>query len=50
MYKNNCSFCYLMETDKNIYKDMEESNLFDFSNFSTESGYHNKDNIFVPGD
>ena len=38
-----------METDRNIHKDMKESNLFDFSNFSKESGHHSMDNIFVPG-
>ena len=38
-----------METDRDIYKDMKESNLFDFSNFSKESDYHDEGNIFVPG-
>ena len=37
-----------METDRNIQKDMKESNLFDFSNFTNED-YYDENNIFVPG-
>ena len=38
-----------METDRDIHKDMKDSNLFDFSNFSKESKYYDEGNIFVPG-
>jgi hypothetical protein len=44
-----------METDRDIKKDMKESNLFDFSNFPTniprtdKDYYYSKDHKFVPG-
>ena len=46
--QNNFSFCYLMATDRDIYKDMKESNLFDFSNFKNEN-YYNEENKLIPG-
>ena len=40
-----------METDRDIQKDMKESNLFDFSNFpkTDKDYYYSDDNKFVPG-
>ena len=44
-----------METDRDIKKDMKESNLFDFSNFpkniprTDKDYYYSDDNKFVPG-
>ena len=44
-----------METDRDIKKDMKESNLFDFSNFpkniqkTDKDYYYSEDNKFVPG-
>ena len=39
-----------METDRDIYKDMKESNIFDFTNYSPENEYYDDEtNKLVPG-
>jgi len=44
------SFCYLLETERDIYKDMKESDLFDFSNYSPDHKCYNKErNKLIPG-
>ena len=44
------SFCYLLETDRDIYKDMKESNIFDFTNYSPLNEYYDGEtNKLVPG-
>ena len=43
------SFCYLLETERNIYDDMKNTNIFDFSNYPEKDKRFDVKNKLVPG-
>ena len=49
MFTDTDSFCYHIETDRDIYKDIKGNNWFDFSNYDTSHPNFDESKKLIPG-